>query len=337
MKILFTTMDRGGRVCIDMIDRFEKTFGKIAECKWAGIGHPLYNRGENVNEIVERVMPDVDWVISIADGRPPNLGKEKRDYKVAMITSDLHGNYKLNLNMIGFLNYLNGLNVDAFLMYYTQIAHPGGKSRPKEFNPKIFLNKLKAPILHLATSIDPEYFKPIKGPKNYDVVFLGAHGSKHYPFRKLIWKGLKPLAQKHAWRILMKDRPPGSSPRRKIDRYMKKGYIVGEKYVKTLAKSKCFIFGVSRYKYPVLRFAEGMACGTCILSDPPLTAKKLHFIPDWNFVKITPENWRRKLVYYVNHNKEREEIARNGYNTVMKYHTNDIRANQLLAFLEEHR
>lgn len=115
------------------------------------------------------------------------------------------------------------------------------------------------------------------------------------------------------------------------------GEIVGEEYARTLALSKTFPFGTSIFKYPLLKFFEAMACKTCVFADTPLTAEELHIIPDWNFVEVNEDNWEDKLEYYVSHDDERELIAQRGYDTVIKYHTTEVRARQVVDFLERHK
>lgn len=44
-----------------------------------------------------------------------------------------------------------------------------------------------------------------------------------------------------------------------------------------------------------------------------------------NFVAIDRETYKWKLSYYVEADKDRETIARKGYETVMKYHTVEVR------------
>ena len=73
------------------------------------------------------------------------------------------------------------------------------------------------------------------------------------------------------------------------------------------------------------------------MADMPLGAEEVHLVPDWNFVAITEKNWQKRLKYYLSHDEEREEIAQRGYETVMKYHTADIRARELVDWLEAHR
>ena len=42
-----------------------------------------------------------------------------------------------------------------------------------------------------------------------------------------------------------------------------------------------------------------------------------------------------KARYYVEHEDERKEIAKRGYDTIRKYHTHKIRAKQLLGYILE--
>ncbi|MHA1267856.1 MAG: glycosyltransferase [Candidatus Helarchaeota archaeon] len=47
------------------------------------------------------------------------------------------------------------------------------------------------------------------------------------------------------------------------------------------------------------------------------------------------DDWFEKLLYYLENEDERAKIARNGYNTVMKYHTADVRAKQFVRWLKK--
>jgi spore maturation protein CgeB len=78
-----------------------------------------------------------------------------------------------------------------------------------------------------------------------------------------------------------------------------------------------------------------MGSNTLVLADKPQTADDLHFIPDENFIEINRENWKEKLEYYLEDDNERERVAQNGYDTVMRYHSSKIRAKHLLAYLKE--
>lgn len=350
LKILFRSTNRSNRVGLNWITTLERAVGKYAECKWAGHGHPLHKTNETMNATVKRVMPDADWVFKggIDPKRYPPKRKD-RSYKVACFTSDLHYNLSMKAAPARILKVMNASQHDAWCMCYTQLAAqwlhpPRGKKIPNitaPINPRLYLDNLKAPIFHMAVALDPTEFKPSNKPKLYDVTFLGASTPRTvYPFRYTIFHGLPALARKHRWRLLRRGRPKGvyGPPwARPIDILLKKGELVGSNYVEALARSKIFIFGLGRFKYPCLKFVEGMATKTCVMSDPPRTGRLLHYIPDENYVSITPDNWQQKLEHYLTHDAEREAIAEKGYQMFLKYHTVDTRAKQMVAFLEKHK
>jgi len=183
----------------------------------------------------------------------------------------------------------------------------------------------------LGHTINPDYFKPLDQPKKYDVSSMGA-SSPFYVLRRAILKDLSTLAKKNKWRLLLRGRPYNRS----ISHNLKTGGIVGYKYAEALALSKILIFGAIKTGGHVKKYFEGMACRTCVLANTPVMAEELHFRPGWNFVEIGFDNWKEKLKYYLKHDEERETIAQRGYETILKYHTNEIRARQIINFLEKH-
>lgn len=336
MKILFMNAECSNDV--DYLHRhfLEQAIARIADCEWAGHGHKLHVPGENLNDTVRRVMPDADWVIvnDVAQFRFKNAVKlpEKRICKAAYIGGDVYWNPPL------VAKRLNAGNWDAFLMgqYKLDTFIPSSVNRaPVKADPDFYIKNLNAPIFHLAHCINPEFFKPLDREKEYDVSFIGAHNRTSYPLRDDVWHKLPRLAEKNKWKILVRGSPPGVSYRRKIDDLLEKGHIVGKKYAEVLALSKTFIFSTGPSRFPVKKYYEGMASGACILADTPMSADELCFEPNYNFVEINMRNWQKLLKCYLEHDEEREEIARRGYETIMKYHTSDIRATQLVKFLEE--
>ncbi len=115
------------------------------------------------------------------------------------------------------------------------------------------------------------------------------------------------------------------------------GHIVGDVYNETLSRSKVFIFGSSIYRYPLLKYLEGWGAGTLVMADKPLGAERMYLESDVNYVEINTKNWLNKLKYYIEEDDLREDIARRGHETAMKYHTAEIRAKELLSFLESQR
>lgn len=339
-------------VCINHLYHLEQAISKIATCRWAGPGHPRHKRDEPLNLTINRLMPRVDWVIYYDFGStkrgmnvtlPPKVHgrhKRRRRYRVAGYVGDLQRSPR------DYLNHLNNFGYEALLMAYIKTGKhivPLKVMRDDVYryainwlSPYHYIRGLQIPFYFTPPSIDKTVFRPLGLERIYDVTFLGAVHPDPYPLRQVIWNELPQLAKQMNWNILMRRSPIGASLDRKISKLID-GHFVGERYVKALNQSKIFIFSTSVFKYPLFKFPEAMACKALVMSDTPMTAEELHFIPDWNFVYINTENWKEKLKYYLKHDEERERIAQRGYETVMKYHTTDIRARQVVDFLRSVR
>ena len=339
LNILFMTLKRDDLVCLDYGHYFEQAVGKIANCRWAGRGWSN-NVSESLNSTVKRVMPNADWVIyydfeirreGLNTRIPPHT---KRRYKVATITADLHKDPA---------DYLRTLKVeqwDAFLMLYTVLGAEIDRRKGlgwKKTDANLFRRELNAPIFNLTPSIEPSIFNMFHSERDLDALFLGNATNYIYPLRNSIYNNLKALGIKNKWTTLARWSPKGQSLKRKKAEYLEKGHIVGSKYANRLSRAKCFLFGTSVFKYPLLKFFEATASGACVFSDLPLQWEKFHLDPRKNMVNINVDNWQEKLKYYLDNQGERKKVALAGYKMTMKHHTNDVRALELTNFLEEHR
>lgn len=341
VRILFMTSNAFDRVFSNFY-YFQQEVGKYADCKWAGPGWPNHVKNESLSRTIKRLHKNdsPDWVI---DNYPRFDIPKDRCYKVGICLEDLHGAFSLRVSPEGFVKILNKARYDAVFARYLYspykyvmlpILHV-----VRKFDRNYYIKNLRADIFHLPWSINPSIFRPIEGEKKWDVTFIG-RVSRVYPLRRTIYKSLPSLGRKKNWRIFCLKTPPiGSFPkmsRIRSDPNLKSKYYVGIDYATILARSKIFIFGSSVFKYPVSKFFEGMACGVLVMADKPQTAEKLHFKPGVKFVEINKDDWKEKLSYYLENDDEREEIAQRGYETVMKYHTNEVRAKEFISYLGGH-
>lgn len=106
-------------------------------------------------------------------------------------------------------------------------------------------------------------------------------------------------------------------------------------YLTTLNTSKILAFDTGLFKYSVMKFFEGMACNTLVASNLPYDCKALGFKPNVNMVRIGFRNYAERFAYYLQNERERKQIARNGMELVLKYHTKEARSKQLIAQFEE--
>ena len=301
---------------------FEQTVSKYSECRWAGKDWPQHKENEILDATVKRVMPDADWVINKEVCDPI---QKDGSYKVGHFTSDLHGKYLCDIHTPqGLVENMNQSNYDILFLKYKYIY---GMPCP----PDIFLTQMKTPSIFLPWSMNPEKYYPQK-EKTVDVTFLGNHGGV-YPLRNSLWVALPAFCRKNGLKLLRRTAPSGGGFKRYVPRLMEEGHIVGEKYCQALRSTRILVFGGSRFRYPVQKYFEGMASGCLVMADTPGAAEELHFRDGYNFVDISIKNWKEKLLYYSKHRDEAEQIAEHGRETILKYHTHEIRAKQFLEML----
>lgn len=171
---------------------------------------------------------------------------------------------------------------------------------------------------------NPEWFYDMSLERIYDVFLTGAFGSSSHPLRAEIINKLGTATN--------------------INKYIKAGhYLSFEDYIKTINQSKIIPFGCvelpyqlknNPVKFAIGKWTEGMSCGTMVMADKPKCAEDLHFVPNYNFVEVNETNFMSKLKYYLGHEDELNEIAKHGLETVKKYHTVEVRATEILGFME---
>lgn len=186
-------------------------------------------------------------------------------------------------------------------------------------------DKINCTIEWLPISVNTNVFKPYDLPRRYDVTLLGAMNPKYYPLRVKITKILSKRSD-----IAFFSNEHG----REWESYHKKT-LIRKNYARVIAQSKILVFCGGIYNYAIAKFHEGMACNTLVMAPMPFDGEDLHFKPGYNFVTIDDENFMEKIRYYLEHEDERKEIAKRGYETVKKYHTTEIRAKQLVDYLKQ--
>ena len=299
---------------------FEKEVARHVNAEWAGLGWPLYRKNESFMDTVKRVMPDVDWIIDRErDDRLPR----RRAFMVGAYLSDLHARGAFGIsNLRDYIDSVNNVGYDALFMRYIKIEGT-------EADPEIFLDELEPAVYFLPWSVDVDDFKPTE--KTVDVSFIGSVG-KHYPLRRRIWSLLPMVCAEHGANLLIHNRPRGSSSfsdgSEFPDAYFK------SRYSEALAQTRIFIFGSSKFKYPLLKYFEGMASGCCVLADEPTCACELGFEDGVNYVKIDESNWTEKLSHCLDHPERAEEIGRNARKLVSTLHSHEARVADFLTILD---
>ncbi len=156
-----------------------------------------------------------------------------------------------------------------------------------------------------------------------------------YPLRTFVDKKLskqnkiKYFTKRHPGRFL------GFDYNVKHENLEKAPYLIGKNFARAISSSKIIVVGSSRWRLPLQKIFQGMACKTLVITQKPYGAEKLNFVDGWNYVHATRKDVMEKIQYYLGHKNEREEIAQNGYDTILKHHTMKIRVNQFVKRLKE--
>ena len=165
LKILFLRRNGEGTIAAARhFHAFEQKVGEFADCMWAGRDWPLFRSYESVDETVQRVMPDVDWVI---DRERDEKSESNRTYRIGAHLSDLHsrGSSGIRNDPEKYIEVVNQVGYDTIFLKYEEV-------HSFDLDPRIFINKLEPKTIFLPWSVDAEEFKP-KKVKKWDVSFLG--------------------------------------------------------------------------------------------------------------------------------------------------------------------
>jgi len=208
------------------------------------------------------------------------------------------------------INIINRTNIDLVLLQYPSVKH-------------LFEQRLKkAKVESLFQTVNADIFKPLNLERKCDI-FTTGNCAYYYPMREAIFNAY------HDDEKCWVRRGWTSIP-------LLKDYVVKINQSKILATGNCCLSVLKEkgFKMFQVKPIEAMATQTLLAMDTPTCHKELHLKPDFNFVPINLTNFRERLKYYLEHDKERRIIAKRGYETFMKHHTSDVRAKQLLKKLE---
>ncbi|HOC08576.1 MAG: glycosyltransferase [Clostridiales bacterium] len=186
------------------------------------------------------------------------------------------------------------------------------------------LPEFKDKFRWLPFSNNPDIFKDWHLKKDIDILLMGRVKKEMHPFRTRVIERFKDYSG-----FVYHQHP--------FDMKNKSGRVyTGEEYAKEINRAKIFITSGTKYRYPVAKYFEVPACNTLLMAKGNKDLKELGFISGQNFVECTDDNFYDLAMYYLENDKERERIARNGYNLVHSRHTNSIRAKEFIATIERY-
>jgi len=335
-----------------------------------GNGYENYKNSRYVPDIVSEFGDfDVIYVMELRDirgefGSNPWTGLDRIDIPKFIFRTDIHNCWKMYRTYIEkndiravispypeeyqekkYGKHL-GLSNDVsyiFLPHYIDplIFHPYDEGKPFDVTLLgVFLRSPYLKIFHAARSYLNHIYHGqmdiITLPLKYDILRLFSMAFKDdYPLRTFVDRKLKNRRDityftKHHPGQLM-----GLNYDRVEDLITAK-YLIGENFARAISASKIFISSSSRWRIPLQKTFQGMGCGVCTFVDEPIGAKDLGFEDGYNLVYVDKKNVLDKINYYLRNEEEREIIAKNGLETIRKYHTISLRVRQFINTLEEY-
>lgn len=180
-------------------------------------------------------------------------------------------------------------------------------------------------------------FKERPVEKLYDFGLLGRCHKSTYPLRYEIYKWLgyaMPRTTHPKYMSLFKKRPKRGWGWTKAKREAA-GVIMGEEYAEAISSCRFFPTGCSVYRYAVTKLFEVMGTGTPLACNAPTCEEELGLRRDINYIHITDKTFKDKLDYYYENYGEAKKIAANARQFMVESHSSEVRAKELLGYLEE--
>ncbi|WP_162162942.1 glycosyltransferase [Gorillibacterium massiliense] len=172
----------------------------------------------------------------------------------------------------------------------------------------------------LPNHVYPKVFHNYQLEKTIDYLMMGKVNFK-YPLRKKILRAMADMEG-----FVTHDHPGYTW----FSKEQAQSSYLDEQYAMEISRAKMFLTCGSRYHFAVGKFFEVPACGTLLLADYFPELIDLGFVDKHTYVHIHKKNFLDEAKYYLEHEDEREEISRNGYNLVHSRHTTEIRVKEFV-------
>lgn len=267
-----------------------------------------HDRGEPIQDILSKLNIEPDFILILEyyetnATKITGLSSLKIPYAISL--QDLHWDTEIRTQRIMQENIQHIFSPcrDAF-----------GQAYPE----------LMSKMIWLPHHVDTEVFKDYGLPKEIDFLLMGAASQTYYPLRARILNTMKDKSgftfHKH----------PGYR-----EFCENEDLFVGAKYAREINRAKIFFTCGGSKGYPVAKYFEVLACNTLLLAPELSELTDLGFIPMQHFVPIDLDDFEEKAEYFLTHETERMQIARQGFEMVQARHSSAQRAAEAVAAMEK--
>jgi len=324
MKILFPAVDRSIRVATHFT-QFQKALSKVADVDFLFVDVPRgWKTGTYATRIMngsirpERVidkqlkLKKYDFLVTDSDFVFVHEDWKNMDIPTAIIIEDSQKGRNPNLIMKWALQ--NRYDI-IFYKYKVYLKNYGNYSEIFKY-------------IWLPHSIDIEMFKDYGLEKKYPVLMVGQRNPKVYPNRYKAYESLK----NKPWFTAI-GRPIESNVGDEYENKVK--WPIRKDYAKLLNQSDICITCGSTFKFPVMKYFEIPASKSLLVSNWFEELGDLGFEDGQNMVVADYSKLDLQMTSLLNDKKKLKRIQNNGYDLIHKFHTCDIRADQMVRHLEQ--
>lgn len=301
LKVMFLTYHQS--------DQMEKSSFYLGEELKKQCDLMIWNHGGQITDILSHFPYEPDFIL-INDCFAPKLcphveGFREIEIPRGVIFHDI-SNYIQQRK-----RFIVREKIDVIFVHY--------KDAFRKWYPK--LEKLMVGFPH---HVNTEVFKDYQLEKTIDLLMMGAMSARLYPLRVKMLEALKDfpgfINHPHPGYASEKESQPRS--------------FSGEAYAKELNRAKVFLTCNSRFEYPLMKYFETLGCNTLLLAPLTKEITDLGFIDGYTFVSVNETNFIERAIYYLEHEEERIQIARNGYLMVKNNHSTKQRAAELIQHIK---
>lgn len=281
---------------------FRKEIGRQHDVVYYGKGYPNYVFDKPIPEVLKDHKPfDIILTYGLKYTEPfigigDVIDIPKVHISVDYFPDSTSGTYERNHDLF---------RRDGYNLYFGVV---GNIVRNLEFN------KVCKKAHLLPFSIDTNVYKKInKDNKLYDVFAVFTKRSDTYPNRENVHIMLNKI--------------------RNIRTFTNR--IVHEDYIDKINDSKICITSNNKFRSLSIKYTEVLSCGGFLLADKPEDFDELGYKDNYHLVIYNNlDDLRDKILFYLKHDKLREDISNNGMEFVRNNHNNKIRVEEMIDVIK---
>jgi len=284
---------------------FKNEFAKHHDVTFYGPGYPGYDSNLNVKQILKRLGKKFDIIFTYEV-------KYSKCFKGLGAITDIpkvHFQIDYAINLPKYTMHANTKNIDKLIMINKpDLVFFSSQSNVDVLKASLGLEK----VFILPFSVDIKKYRDMSLKRTIDAMAVYSSQINIYPNRLKVQNILN---------------------RMNVKSFTKR--VLHNNYIIKLNQSKIFVMSGGLNKRLSMKFTEAMACGAMVLSDETEDLDIQGFKQGKHLILYNGlGDMKKKLLYYLKHDKERNTIARNGMEMVRKYHSCSRRVKQFTKIVE---